>query len=390
MSKTSRSERKLQYTYSPLILASGITVLGNVAPIQQFDAATRLYTPDYTSEHLQLAPWLEVTDPDGILTAAERLPSNIQWTAVEQSVETPILATTSGYSIATDGTLTVKRNVSPDYPLTLRCEFDHLDPRTSEIRHRTETILLHTDTVSDTPVIVLDTPTVIRYDPIRDTDTTRTIHASLYVGDTLIVAPHVQFIWQKRDEYDMVWADIDPDGSDIMDYDVSIDPMGKTLTINLPYIGRRIDLRVYALYNPFGAATSMSVDASTPMEQFSVVRYEATLSAEVDMPTRIPPSLKQIKPVAHIFDTKGEIASPDKHALISWRTATGKADGSLAWSSVVATGQKPTLSTSFLARLYGGTVKAEASVLQPLAALTLADGTPIVTADGSPILARPS
>lgn len=387
MAKKSQSEYQIGYIFSPLNITSGIEPIGNVPTTQEYDIVSQTYAPDYTTEHLQLALWLCISDPDNLITEAEKTPANIVWSVIEQGLTTTITTSTAGYSLPSSGQIIIKRNINPDSPLTLRCSYDILDPRTGEILHRTDSTLITSESISYPPELILDTPSVIRYDPIRDTTDIRKVKATLRIGDTTAVAPSVRFIWQKRDSYDGIWSDIS--ASELMDYDVSVSADKTELTIKCSLIGRRIDIRCYALYNPCGSAASLTIESTTPVEEFSVVRYEPTLSTSIDMPRHIHPTMKQIAPTAHIFDSKGEIPSPDTHAEIGWKTASGNASGTLTYGSYIARGRNPTIPATFISRQYGGKVKADATIRAPLAALRTSSGS-IITLNGSVLLARPS
>lgn len=383
MARKITAEVQLGFAYSPLTITGGIEVVGNVPAEQQFDIATGLYTPDYTAAFLCLRPWVDVADPDGVLTAADKVLTNIRWFVTENGTDTQITAGTS-YAVGADGLLTIKRNINPDYPATFRCEADFLDVRTGEIYSFVHTLMAMAESVSVPPRLTLDTASAILYDPLRDSSPIRKVKARLLLGTDDVPAACRQFVWQKRDESDTSFSDID--GSDIMDYDVSVSADGSELTVDCSLIGERIDIRCYAKYNPFGSPSSVAIDARTPVAEFSVDRHEGKLWATILSPKLFHPSMKTIRPECVVSDSKGIIQSPDTKVDIDWRTSRGNAGGTVSKGSVIATGSKPTLPTSSVVKRYGGKLIAEVSVKKPLKALTV-NGA-VLTVGGVPVVAR--
>lgn len=371
------------FVYSPLIISSGIAVVGNVPDVQQYDISTGLYTPDYTGSFLCLKCWLEVTDPDGILTASEKVLTNIRWYRTEGGAETQITGG-NDYAIDTDGILMVKKNVNPDTPLTFRCEAEFLDARNGEIHRIVETRQVMAESVSQRPVLGIDTPLAIRYDPIRDDNPIRKVKASFRIGDMDVPAAHRELIWQKKDEGDTAFSDID--GSDIMDYDVSLSADKTELTIDCSLIGKRIDIRVYAKYNPFGNPSSMPIDSTTAKVEFAAVRYEATLKGQILAPRLLYPTQKYIYPECVCSDTKGIIPNPESKCDIAWKVSKGVAAGTVTPGAVIATGVKPTIPTTSVVKTYGGKLIAEIKAKEPLKAATV--GGDVLTVNGQVILVR--
>lgn len=385
MANIASTELNLDYIYSPLSVTAGISVVGNVVAAQQYDASQGVYTPDYTGAFLQLQAWIEADDPDGVLTAADKVLTNIRWYVTEGKTEKQI---TGGSDYVVDGVLlTVKRNFTPGTGATIRMEADFYDPRTGQIWEIIETQSVTCESVSSPPVLTLDCADVIHYDPIRDKYPSKKIKAILRVGDEEVPAANREFVWQKRDS-DKVWAEID--GTDLMDYDVSLSADRSELTVNCEYIGDRIDIRCYAKYNPFGSPSGMAIDAKTPIKEVAVIRHTPRLHGRILSTRRFHKDQKNIYPELRLYDGRQEIENPSSVADIGWRRSTGNKNGTVAKSSVIATGAKPTIPVSGVDAKYGGKLIAEFAVKEPLKALTTADGSVITTADGSPILARES
>ncbi len=386
MALTHSSELQIGRIYSPLTISSGITVQGNVPDVQQYDVAANLYEPDYTDTNLVLQAAMDVSDPDGVIPDGPVTLSNIKWTLVENKVETVVTSSTPGMAVGADGTLVVSRNCNPDYPMCFRCEAEYLDPRTGDVYYLAEDHMVYCESVSARQILKLDTSGLVAYDPLRDGEKVRKVKASLTIGGQEVAASERQFVWQKRDKYDGIWADID--GSDIMDYDVEVSADTSELTIKPWLVGDRIDIRCYAKYNPYGNPSAIAIDDRTPMESFAVVRIIGKLRAVVTKcPTRFKTDVKNIYPELVIMDSKGIVPNPDKVCDIEWRTSTGNAAGTVTKSAVVAYGSKPTIPTSFVANRYGGKLLPYYGAKDPLGAIKLADGSTLVDGNGNVIIA---
>lgn len=386
MAVTQTVDKQLGFVFSPLTLSPGIAVEGNVPDTQQYDIAANTYDPDYTSTYLVLVPSMLVSDPDGVLPEGNGTLTNMAWTLIEKGTETAVTASTPGFAVATDGKLTVKRNCDGDNPMTLRFEADYLDTRTGAVHHMAVTRQVMCESVSQRPVLSLDTSGILAYDPVRDGEKVRKVKARLTIGGRDVPAANRQFVWQKRDS-DGVWADIS--ATDPMDYDVAVSADGTELTVRLWLIGERIDIRCYAKYNPYGSPSSVAIDTRTPVATFSAVRQLLRLKGQVaDCPQRVKATTKSISPVLVVNDAKGVIPNPDAVLDVEWRTSTGVAAGTVTKSAVVARGARPTIPTSFLAKLYGGKLIPAFGVKDPYRALKTADGKILTDGQGRTLVAR--
>lgn len=345
--------QQIEFIYSPLVLSPGITVEGGVPDVQMYDIAAGTYEPDYTNTNLILKAGLEIADPDGVIPEGSAAMTNMKWTLLENNKQTLITASTAGFTVGSDGKLTVKRNCQGQNPMTLLFEAEYLDPRNGEIHRILETHVVDCQGVSQRPVLSLDTSGMIAYDPLRDPKTIRKVKASLTIGGTEVPAANRQFIWQKRDcDIDNQWANID--GTDILDYDVEVSADGKELSIKPWLIGYRIDVRCYAKYSPYGNPSTMPIDTKTPMGQFTVKRITGRLNASVKGAKRLKPGTTSITPELVVSDSKGVIPNSSEVLDVEWRTSTCVAAGTLNPGSVVAHGVKPTIPTTFAQGKFGG------------------------------------
>lgn len=389
------SDLSIGYVYAPLVVSAGIEVTGNVSAAQQYDIAENLYTPNYAATFLTLRPWFSVSDPDGIVTDGEQTPGtdvNMSWEVIEDGVSSAVTAGTD-YGIGSDGTLTVKRNAEPDKPLTFRVTMEYEDPRTGAVYERVESILVTCQSISASPVLSLDAPAAIMYDPVFGIGyPMRTVKARLTVGSQEVASSKRRFVWQKKDAI-LGWHQIhhDETQNDLLDYDVHLNADESELTINCEYMGDRLDIRCYALYAPYGNASSMTVGTDTPMEEFAVVRHIPKLNGVVLGANRISPTLKAVRPELKLFSGDREIANPETVCDIVWKQSTGVSSGAVTYGSAVAQGTtKPTLPTTNIAQKFGGKIAPFFGVKLPLAALKTSDGKYLTTSDGKVLIGRPS
>ena len=382
-------ENDLSLIYSPLVISKGIDVEGNVPASQEFDAALESFTPDYTLTHLTLQPWFAIVDPDGVLPAGRVEIANPAWSVIEGGVKTAITSSSTQYAVtpsgATAGRILVKRNGTPDAPLSLLFSGEYVDPRTGRL-YRIE--LSHTVQCHSTGIAVtygVDQPKMTRYDPVRETTPDRVIHPWIKAGGADVPAANRRFIWHKRDTSagDTTYHTV---GTSVMDYDVEAAADG-SLTVHLPWIGRRIDLRCYCFYNPHGPVTDTAIKSGTRYLELTFLRHKEGYRVNVKASRLFSRSLKAIVAECDIADSKGIVPNPDTWFDIIWKTSTGKADGSTNFGSTVARGAKATIPVTSLSATYGGTLRAEATPKRPLAALHDASGAIITDASGHILLA---
>lgn len=381
-------DQDIDYVYSPLATCCGIDAEGNVAPVQQFDATDGSYMPDWTLVYPRLRPWLEVSDPDGVIPSGRVEIANPRWTAYEDGVATPVTDGTR-YSLVSTGAdaglLTVKRNAVPDHPVTLLFEGEYADPRTGEVHRVRATRQLLCESVAPAPVLTLDPHGTLGYYPIRESVRDITVRASLRSGQTEIDAAKRRFIWERREG--AIWRDLLASPS-LLDYDIDISADGTEAVIHRDLMGALMELRCRAAYSADGNPSSVTPGADAPTDTLTIARRMPQLTAVIiSASQKFRPGTQYIYPEARVRDPHGDITDPERWLALSWYTSQGNASGSVSYQPApVAAGRAPAIPTALVQRRYGGKLRLGISDRGPLKALTLADGSILTDSQGRIII----
>lgn len=149
-----------------------------------------IYLPDRSAgSHLTLTPLMQAFDPDTETTYTPNF-SAVRWYALENGTETEITNTTDSteaqYVKLNTGQLRVKKNVSPDAAVTIRCVATYIDPRLLGVYGTVEAqVLLATNRDATTvfPTISIQSSQTIPYRPITDLSSIKTLRATVMRGD---------------------------------------------------------------------------------------------------------------------------------------------------------------------------------------------------------------
>ena len=383
-------EQDLGIVYSPLDITSGIEITGNVPASQQYNLSDGGYEPDYTITYLSLKPWMHVTAKDDLTISADVAIVNPRWYALEDGVETEIMADDPDYGFdSATGQLLVKRNLQPNMPLTLRFEGEYLDSRTGKVYPMMATQTVVCDAVAMKPVLRLDMPEVNYYYPVREPNADVTVVARLGNADKEVDAAQRIFVWEiKRD--DGSWTAVGDtaayDGADL-DREVEVSADCTSAVVHRDLMNERLDLRVRAKYDPYGDPASVTLDTSSPTATCSFLLQYPTLRGAILGSSRIPPGQTTIMPIGKVYDSE-EIPNPANFFDLRWRVSTGVANGKVTYGDVVATGETPVISSNSIAQRYGGKVQLEIEPFDTWHVLADSDGAVITDSDGALILIR--
>lgn len=382
------SERDLSYIFSPLSTSKGIDVVGNVSSAQIYDPASQTFSPDYTLTFLVLRPWFAIVDPDGILASGRVEIANPVWYELSGGTKTPITSSSTQYAVvpsgANAGQLTVKRNATPDTPLSLLFTGKYVDTRTGSVFQIEMPYTVMCESSDYRLEYGVDLPRVIRYDPIRDTSHTRTVNPWIKAGGVDAPAANRAFLWTKKDQGDTAFT---PVGSSILDYDVQVAADASSAVVDLDLIGHRIDLRIYFFYNPYGPVTDTTVNPDTPYAEITFLRTRTKLNPMPKSFRRVANGQQTLFAEVDVQDAKGIIPNPDKYLDIEWKQSQGKADGSVSYGNVIARGSSVSLPLAQITSKYGGTTGVFVDHKPPLSAIKdPSDGAIIVDADGKVIV----
>ena len=385
--------KRLDFNYRPLRFSKSISLVGSVPGTQTYDAeqaAEDRYSPDYTITPLAIQPSLGVVDPDEILMAGKinAALTNITWSEIENGVEKTIDVSNKQYDLVLTGDdagrILVKRNASPNSPLTLKFAADYQDSRTGQVSHfeLTYPVKCKNATLSQ-PVVLLDTSDVSFYNPLRD-PATQTINAKLLLGSQPCPEGNRQFIWEVlRDS-----GAFSQWGKNELDLEAQVSDDGASFTIDRSLMGDRITIRCRAKYSPSGNPASVVLKDSSPYKIVSIVRRIPKFEADwVDVPLNLPGGQQQVYPSTVITDAVGVLTDPTTDLLPLYYMATNPTEASGVPSySLVGHGMKPTIPTDKMSKQTGGLMGLDVKILDPLAILVDGDGAVITDGDGSAIV----
>lgn len=381
--------RRFDFNFKPLQISRTIAVDGSVPARQTYDAESGTFTPDYTLTPLIIQPRIGRLDKDEILSAGSinHLLANVRWYEIVDGTKTLIASGNSDYEITATGNdagrIKVKKNASPQHPITLEFYAEYQDTRTSQLHIIQDTFAVMCRNSTALPVLYLDAADQTIYDPLIDV-ADQVVTASLKLGTKECAAAKRQFVWELLRD-DGSWSAIGSDAT--LDYCAEIAADGNSVTIHRDLMGASLALRCRAKYDSDGNPASVSLNDGSPCKAVEFVRrihkYDFDI---VDCPVNIPAGLLAIAPRASIYDTHGEIANAEKELIVLWYVATNKASGSLSYS-MIAHGKEPDmLATSAMSSQYGAVYGIDVKDIGPVAAWEDGDGKLFEDGDGNIIL----
>lgn len=181
----------LQTSYTPL--TGHIDVVAVSGSLEQFYYTNEnQYQPSRAVTPLRLDPRLYIDDPDGRIPSG-RQTSNLEVLWYENG--TIITSSTSGYTLNSDGSLTVSKNVPTNSPVNILCHINYADTRTAQTYVFEKIVVLSSVNKTDSRSFVeIDVPTVSTFNPLYD-NATRVITAKARVGNTVQSNSNVKFFW---------------------------------------------------------------------------------------------------------------------------------------------------------------------------------------------------
>lgn len=383
--------RRFDFIYRPLQINVCLSVDGSVPDVQNYDADSDTYTPDYTITPLTLLPAVSRMDKDEILSAGRinQNLANIKWYEIVGGERSLIETTNTDYDVTTSGgdagRIKIKKNVQPQIPITLEFNAEYTDTRTNQI-HSIKTTYQITCKNSTTyiPLLVLDAADQTIYNPLTDADT-QTVHASLRLGGNECPTEKRLFVWEVYRD-DGTWTEAGEDTT--LDYDLDVAADTTSCTVNRSLMGAELYLRCRAKYSPDGAPESVELTDAAPEKIVSFVRRIPKFDYDISgAPVNIPAGLLAIAPEAKIWNTNGPIGQPEKELLPLWYVATNKVSGSLSYS-LIGHGINPTLPTEKVSQQYGGVYGLEVKDAGPTCAWEDSDGAVFEDSDGNVILIK--
>lgn len=140
----------LDVMFAPLV--ESFQLIPSDTTQQWYYADTNSYLPSHSTDSpLIITPSLSVFDSDNHQTYRPSLNDSVVWSYLNSNGTYTIISNTSesgnpDYVVYTDGHIKVNKEVPPNAPVTLKCEAQYLDPRSSSTSYTVkETIVLTTN-----------------------------------------------------------------------------------------------------------------------------------------------------------------------------------------------------------------------------------------------------
>lgn len=183
--------------WTPLVTRFGIVAEAG-SKTQFYYATEGQYIPSRAVTPLKLVAMLNVVDPDGVLPTGNKISScDVKW--YEGDYDTQITADTSGYSLGTDGSLTVTKNVHPNSPIQVLCRATFVDPRNGNTLVYEDRAQLSSINKSDSSLtIFVNRAAKITFNPLLD-DATVTITANMKLGSEEVPDANAKYWWYVVD-----------------------------------------------------------------------------------------------------------------------------------------------------------------------------------------------
>lgn len=194
--KTVVQPQPVRTSYTPLKASFGIVIDGGGSKTQFYYTNANTYIPNRTITPMKLKAFLNIADPDGIISNGDKS-SQLAVTWYENSESNQITSGNSNYTLNADGTLLVKKNVSPSSPVQILCRATYVDTRNGNTLVYNDTFTLNSIQKSDDQLsLSIDQPAKLTYNPLKDNQYID-ITAALKMGSETVVDANVAYWWYK-------------------------------------------------------------------------------------------------------------------------------------------------------------------------------------------------
>lgn len=320
----------------PISFIADIEVLsGNTA--QTYNQDTKEYEPDRSLVPCVLMPYVQVSDPEGVMNG-NRTITGVEWyEGVPKSDGSNRIANGENYVISDDGTptysLKVKKNVEANTPIDIFAIFTVTDTRKNTEVKVERSVSLYT-ALYDTQVLnmrLMNQPKGWFIDPTREkADSSgrwmHTITAQLFSGKEEVPDSNAAYWWEINTD-NSTWRQITQDELDI--FISGKDSKGnwtKSLTFDARFV-RTAAFRCRAAYYTGTRPSAPELE-----------NLQVTSTVKVEMPKTLRASIRQIsgakinasmstnvKFECVLTDNKQVITYNDKLFSITWKAKSGKA-----------------------------------------------------------------
>lgn len=320
----------------PISFIADIEVLsGNTA--QTYNQDTKEYEPDRSLVPCVLMPYVQVSDPEGVMNG-NRTITGVKWyEGVPKSDGSNRIANGENYVISDDGTptysLKVKKNVEANTPIDIFAIFTVTDTRKNTEVKVERSVSLYT-ALYDTKVLnmrLMNQPKGWFIDPTREkADSSgrwmHTITAQLFSGKEEVPDANAAYWWEINTD-NSTWRQITQDELDI--FISGKDSKGnwtKSLTFDARFV-RTAAFRCRAAYYTGTRPSAPELE-----------NLQVTSTVKVEMPKTLRASIRQlsgakinasmstnVKFECVLTDNKQVITYNDKLFSITWKAKSGKA-----------------------------------------------------------------
>lgn len=194
--KAAVQPQQIRTSYTPLKASFGVVIDGGGSKTQFYYTNSNTYIPNRTITPMKLKSFLNIADPDGIISNGDKS-SQLTVTWYEGSESTQITSGNSNYTLNADGTLLVKKNVSPSAPVQILCRATYVDARNGNTLVYNDTFTLNSIQKSDDQLsLSINQPSKITYNPLKDSQYID-ITATLKMGSETVADANVAYWWYK-------------------------------------------------------------------------------------------------------------------------------------------------------------------------------------------------
>ena len=194
--KAAVQPQQIRTSYTPLKASFGVVIDGGGSKTQFYYTNANTYIPNRTITPMKLKSFLNIADPDGIISNGDKS-SQLTVTWYENSENTQITSENNNYALNADGTLLVKKNVSPAVPVQILCRATYVDSRNGNTLVYNDTFTLNTIQKSDDQLsLSINQPAKITYNPLKDSQYID-ITAALKMGNETVADANVAYWWYK-------------------------------------------------------------------------------------------------------------------------------------------------------------------------------------------------
>ena len=367
--------------WTPLVTRFGIIVEAG-SRTQFYYSNEAQFIPSRAVTPLKLAASLHIVDPDGVITTGNKVSScDVKW--YDGSYDSQITADTTGYTLGSDKSLTVTKNVLPNNPMQILVRCTYTDPRNGNTLVYEDRCALSSISKSDNAhTLTIDKPSKMLFNPLTD-ESTVVITATLKLGADVVADANAKYWWYVVNNGVETLIDT---------LDTAIEYVSgqgtKTLTINAMYTNQSI-IRVKAVsYEGSAPSTPPALSASAEcaiiyhMPEVRSLTYtpNSTTIRKGDTSKVFKCELSTNRDVLTEAQTKA-------HFLIRWykkpTTAGGVAERLGDGVSITVPVSELTLSGRKAMQVY-----ADVYAFGAYGYKVNSDGKMITTADGKAILAR--